>query len=145
MSVTVRELSEKDVRIASEIEKNCLSTFWSENQIASLPENAVYLVAESENVICGIGSMYCVFDDCEIMNIAVSEDQRKKGVATAILASLIETASKKGCGAITLEVASDNEKAISLYRKFGFVPVGTRKGFYNGSDATVMQKTILEK
>lgn len=143
--IVVRNIEKCDIKAASEIEKSCLKTAWSEEQIKSLPENATYLVALYNGELCGIGSMYCVFDDCEIMNIAVSQSFRKKGVASAILESLVSHAVQKGCSTITLEVAVDNESAIALYKKFGFSEVGKRKGFYRSIDASVMQKSILEK
>lgn len=143
--IVVRKLEKGDVKTASEIEKSCLKTAWSEEQLKSLPENATYIVALCDGELCGIGSMYCVFDDCEIMNIAVSEGFRKKGVASEILDNLILVAREKGCSTITLEVAVDNESAIALYQKFGFSEVGKRKGFYQSTDASVMQKSILEK
>jgi ribosomal-protein-alanine N-acetyltransferase len=143
--IVVRNLEKGDILAASNIEKNCLSTAWSEAQLSNLPENATYLVALCDRIVCGIGSMYCVFDDCEIMNIAVSDDFRKKGVGSAILEKLIYVATEKGCQTITLEVAENNESAIALYEKFGFAEVGKRKGFYQNADAKVMQKTILEK
>ncbi len=142
---TIRELTDADVSSASFIEKQCLTTAWSEEQLKTLPENATYLVADIDGTVCGIGSMYCVFDDCEIMNIAVLSDFRKKGIASAVLHCLILKAKEKGCNTVTLEVAENNENAISLYKKFGFFEVGKRKGFYQGTDALVLQKTILEK
>ena len=141
----IRNLNESDVKSAALIEKNCLTTAWTEKQLSSLPENAIYLVAEADGVVCGIGSMYCVFDDCEIMNIAVSEEYRKRGIASELLKSLISLATERGCNLITLEVAENNQGAIALYDRFGFKAVGKRKGFYQQIDAIVMQKTILEK
>jgi ribosomal-protein-alanine N-acetyltransferase len=41
---------------------------------------------------------------------------------------------------ISLEVAVNNEPAQSLYRRFGFAPVGVRKNYYpvTGQDALLM-------
>ena len=41
---------------------------------------------------------------------------------------------------ITLEVRVSNEPAISLYSKYGFKSLGTRKGYYqdNNEDALIM-------
>ncbi len=140
--MTVRNLKPDDVQNASKIEKECLLTAWSEEQIAKLPESAVYLVAEDDGILCGIASMYCVLDDCEIMNVAVTSEHRKKGIASSLLQSLIDIALKKGGKSVTLEVAEDNFGAIALYEKFGFVAVGKRKNFYGDMTAIVMQKNL---
>jgi ribosomal-protein-alanine N-acetyltransferase len=41
---------------------------------------------------------------------------------------------------LSLEVAANNEPAQTLYRRFGFAPVGVRKNYYpvTGEDALVM-------
>ncbi len=41
---------------------------------------------------------------------------------------------------LSLEVAASNEPAQTLYRRFGFAPVGIRKNYYpiTGEDALVM-------
>jgi ribosomal-protein-alanine N-acetyltransferase len=41
---------------------------------------------------------------------------------------------------LSLEVAANNEPAQTLYRRFGFVPVGVRKNYYPviGQDALIM-------
>ena len=41
---------------------------------------------------------------------------------------------------LSLEVAANNEPAQTLYRRFGFAPVGVRKNYYpvTGEDAIVM-------
>ena len=41
-------------------------------------------------------------------------------------------------GAVFLEVRTDNEAAIALYRSMGFDQIGRRPGYYNGADAYTM-------
>ena len=47
---------------------------------------------------------------------------------------------KRGAVSLTLEVRVSNAEAQELYRKFGFKPVGVRKGYYveTGEDALIM-------
>lgn len=142
MSLNVRKITSQEAQRASEIEQECLETAWSPAQIAALPENAFYLAAFLDGEMCGIGSIYCVFGEGQIMNIAVSEKFRNRGIATEILKSLIETAVNDNCENITLEVAENNISAISLYEKSGFCAVGRRKGFYHGVDALIMEKKL---
>ena len=39
---------------------------------------------------------------------------------------------------ITLEVNINNSIAISMYEKYGFAVVATRKGYYHGQDGYLM-------
>ena len=45
-----------------------------------------------------------------------------------------------GCNALTLEVRISNEPAQALYKRFGLVPAGVRRGYYepDDEDALVM-------
>ena len=44
----------------------------------------------------------------------------------------------RGARHLTLEVRATNTDAQLLYERFGFSPVGKRKGYYQGEDAIVM-------
>jgi len=41
---------------------------------------------------------------------------------------------------ITLEVNKENTIAINLYKSYGFIEVGIRKGYYNGVDGILMER-----
>ncbi len=134
--------NEKEQLLASELEKQCLSTAWSMEQISSLPEYAVYIAAFDGDSLCGIASMYIIAGEGQIMNVAVSPSFRRRGIALGLMNELISRAVTEKCLNITLEVAEDNDSAISLYKKCGFIDVGRRKGFYDQRDALIMEKTI---
>ena len=53
-------------------------------------------------------------------------------------------AEQKRIGTIFLDVMSKNDDAAALYRRFGFAPVGVRRGYYvtEGQDAIVMRKDL---
>jgi ribosomal protein S18 acetylase RimI-like enzyme len=55
-----------------------------------------------------------------IHDIAVHPDFRGKGIGQALLAAVEEHAREHGCGKVTLEVRSDNHRAMAAYRKAGF-------------------------
>lgn len=59
-----------------------------------------------------------------------------------LLESLINEAKTKS-SLITLEVNTENEIAINLYKKYGFETLGKRKKYYNNTyDAYIMTKYL---
>jgi len=55
-----------------------------------------------------------------IHDVAVSPAARGQGIGRKLLAAVEDEARKLGCGKVTLEVRSDNVRAMGLYRSVGF-------------------------
>lgn len=142
MMVVYRSINKGEEAFAAAVERECLETAWSAEQIGSLPENAVYLVAVAEETVCGIASLYCIAGEGQLMNLAVSPKFRRMGIAEGMMNRLFAEAKSRNCENITLEVAENNLSAISLYKKCGFEAVGSRRGFYGGVDALIMEKKL---
>jgi ribosomal-protein-alanine N-acetyltransferase len=62
----------------------------------------------------------------EILNLAVASPFRRLGIATALLQRELEFEATH-----FLEVRESNVAARTLYRKLGFVEIGTRREYYN--------------
>ena len=77
-------------------------------------------------------------DEAELLNLAVDPAMRRRGVASALLATL----EKNATGEIFLEVAEPNLSAVALYTRLGWQQTGTRRGYYcHGTiNAVVMKK-----
>ena len=98
-----------------------------------------YLVGTIGNELVGYGGLLYVENDANVTNIAVDPMWRSRGIATELLLYLAWEANRRGCEAMTLEVRHTNVAAQQLYRRFGFVPAGVRKKYYeNRDDAIVM-------
>jgi len=62
--------------------------------------------------------------------ITVLKSHWGKGIGSKLLEILIDFAKNKAKAQIvSLEVRSDNYRALKLYRKYGFMSIGTFKGF----------------
>ena len=140
--IQVLSLTDAHTRGAAEVERACLSTAWTESQIASLPDYAHYLVALDGGTVCGIASLYVSFDETELINLAVLPAYRGRGIAQSLLDALFVYASQRDCTSMFLEVAASNTAAQNLYRKNGFETVGKRVGFYGDDDALLMRKAL---
>ena len=63
-----------------------------------------------------------------VTNVSVLPQAASRGVASALLAQLVEHADRTGIRTIALEVAPDAAVARRVYAKCGFVDDGTREG-----------------
>ena len=56
---------------------------------------------------------------------------------------LVDDCNQKQCSVISLEVRKSNFKAQNLYKKFDFIEMNVRKGYYeDGEDALFMMKAL---
>jgi [ribosomal protein S18]-alanine N-acetyltransferase len=108
---------------------------------ASISEKPPEIV---ENIIGFVG-LWLMVDEAHIINIAVKETNRGKGIGELLLIASIEMASSLKASVATLEVRASNSVAQNLYLKYGFSQVGLRKGYYtdNKEDALIMTTDIL--
>ena len=115
------------------IEPECFSHPWSKQSLEEELNNetSLFLVAKEENEVIGYIGMSIVIDEGYIFNVAVRENHRNKGVATALINELVTYGKKNNFSFITLEVRESNLPAISLYSKFGFIKAGERKDYYS--------------
>ena len=100
---------------------------------------------ETVEYISGFLGLWVMVDEAHIINIAVREAWRGKGLGELLLISGIDTAIYNKALVATLEVRPSNIKAQALYMKYGFQQVGSRKAYYsdNKEDAIVMTTDIL--
>ena len=58
---------------------------------------------------------------------------------------LLNQSGKEDCHWVTLEVWEGNQPAVSLYKKFGFIPAGFRSNYYDQKhDALIMWAGSLQ-
>lgn len=79
--------------------------------------------------------------EASVQTIAVDPEWQGRGVGRALLRALLDRAD--AFEAVTfLEVRTDNEPALALYRGHGFEIVGLRRGYYqpSGADAYTMRR-----
>jgi ribosomal-protein-alanine N-acetyltransferase len=69
----------------------------------------------------------------EILNLAVAPQFRRMGIATELLAHELRHAAS-----FFLEVRESNAAARALYRKLGFIEVGSRPDYYRGPNETAI-------
>lgn len=120
--------------------------FWSELTHARGPRaTRRYLVAEEPGTgrIVGYAGLASAGDLADVQTIAAARDQWGTGLGARLLTELLRAATDFECAEVLLEVRVDNTRAQRLYERFGFEPIGFRRGYYQPGnvDALVMRLT----
>ena len=135
----IREYNENDFNLV-----NVLGREISNDYILKIRPVGVCYVYELEDEIVGF-ILADVFDDrSEIIDVSVALLYRNRKIGDLLVKKIIDISSSKGCDNITLEVKTNNEPAIKLYKNNGFKIISVRKKYYsNGTiDAYLMQRKL---
>lgn len=99
-----------------------------------------YSAFDLDNNLIGYAGCWQILDEAHITTIAVKPELKRKKIGEALLKKILEDCYKNEIKYITLEVRVSNIAAISLYEKYGFKSLGSRKGYYqnNNEDALIM-------
>jgi ribosomal-protein-alanine acetyltransferase len=102
-------------------------------------------VADSAGVV-GYAVSALAGDVVDLQRVAVAPARRGRGIASSLVATLIDAARSDGAARVLLEVAADNEAALGLYARHGFTEVDRRPAYYrDGRDALVLQLSLEEE
>lgn len=144
--IEYRKLKLRDLNAIEEIERSSYPTPWSRSMFAgelAKPSSICLGAIDTEgNELVGYLIISRYVDAWHVMNVAVAESHRRRGVATGLMQRLFEETSRDGRRGYTLEVRISNDAAIHLYEQLGFKARGIRRGYYtdNREDALIMWK-----
>ena len=155
MEITYREAEPRDAAALLEYMKQVGSesgnlSFGAEGLSFSVEQEAAILESICQNPR---SIMLLAFDGSEVVGnasihgssrprfshryelaITVRKSHWGRGIGTALMERLIAFAREIGAEVISLEVRSDNDRAIALYKKFGFEKFGTYRKFFKFED-----------
>ena len=94
--------------------------------------------------LAGYGVYHCLFEDAEVLDIAVGAKFRRMGIGRKLLQLMAEATKLRGAERIMLEVRMSNEGAKVLYLSEGYEITGTRRNYYKNptEDAILMEKRL---
>ncbi|RVU18014.1 ribosomal-protein-alanine N-acetyltransferase [Streptomyces antnestii] len=118
--------------------------FWSELAHArGAGSTRRYVVAVDGDRLVGYAGLAASGDQGDVQTVAVARDQWGTGLGARLLTDLLRHATAFECAEVMLEVRVDNTRAQKLYQRFGFEPIGFRRGYYQPGnvDALVMRLT----
>ncbi len=101
--------------------------------------NAILIVAELEGKIVGTASLWRLSGFEKFLHrsgfgVGIQKAHWGYGIGNHIMGVIIESAKNAGYEQIELEVSTNNDRAVSLYKKFGFEIFGTNKWFSKTRD-----------
>lgn len=162
-TVSLREMRWWDIGPVLELEHDLFpddawspGMFWSELALARGPAaTRRYVVAtlngddrdsaagDAPGRIVGYAGFAAAGETGDVQTIATARSQWGTGLGARLLTELLAAASAFECREVLLEVRVDNIRAQRLYERFGFEPVGVRRGYYQPGnvDALVMRRT----
>jgi [ribosomal protein S18]-alanine N-acetyltransferase len=124
------------------IERRCFSDPWSESSFREALESpwSFGFVAQGKRGIAGYLIGREVAGTGEVLNLAVSPEFRRRGVARALLRAGLAALRHRRVEEVYLEVRESNHSAQALYLSLGFRPVGQRSAYYRNpkEDALVL-------
>jgi len=140
--IQLRPLQLRDLSAIEEIERSSYPTPWSRSMFAGelAKPSSICLGAFEETRLVGYLIVSRYVDAWHVMNVAVIPEERRHGIASALLRQLFELTEGDDRRGYTLEVRVSNAGAIALYERLGFEPRGVRRGYYtdNREDALIM-------
>jgi [ribosomal protein S18]-alanine N-acetyltransferase len=148
---SLRPLTDDDLPAIVEIEQKVHIAPWTlEHFRAELekPYSEVLVMTddETDSQVAAYIVYWLMFEECQILNVAVDLPYRGLGLAKRMVRQVITLGSRKGVHRVTLDVRKSNLPAVNLYQSIGFVITRVQKGFYsNGDDAYQMALSLVDE
>lgn len=139
-TLTVRPGRPGDLDAVTELEQAAFHDFWPREMLAYEIEHprSVLLLARLGGRPAGYAAFRHATDEAELLRLAVRPEDRRRGVARALVSEGCERLRAENVQVCFLEVRQDNAPAIALYERLGFVRNGRRRGYYrDGTDALI--------
>jgi len=128
----------------SELHSRCMPNYqnWSADYYKTLlkSKNSIFHIEKF-----GFGFARFSKDEGEIIMIMIDPSFRHKGRGTLLLKKLLDDLKSIGCKKIFLEVGSNNEGAIALYKKNNFEKIGERKEYYSLKTGGKLNALVFRK
>ena len=149
MKYLIRPLEEKDINDIIIGEEKAFGTSLGFDMIYSdlkLNPYANYLVLEVNGRVRGYIGLWITYEVADIINFYVDKEIQGMGFGKMLLEFAIKLCTLSKVETISLEVRKNNEKAISLYEKYGFKFSHIREEYYSDkTDALVYIKKLEVK
>ena len=108
----------------------------------SLP-GRTWWVAHDQGSIVGYAGGVLAGERIELMDVAVSPERRREGIASRLIERIAYDGQMLGATEISLEVHEGNDSARELYTSLGLQQAGRRRNYYGqGNDALILSAPL---
>ena len=106
-----------------------------------------WLLRDAGGRLAGYFLLMYALDEAHLLDVAVAGSRHGTGLGRYLLDTLCARAKEMGAESVLLEVRPSNERALAVYKRFGFAEIGRRKGYYPAhegkrEDAIVMRHAV---
>ena len=133
MTARIRALGHDDIAALQAIDRAAHGEAWSTAAFVDQIDrpNFTHLVATIDGDPAAHAASWRDGAELRIINVAADPAHAGRGLATRLLLTLLDGAD---ADRVVLEVRPDNRRAQRLYGRFGFVPAGIHRNFYDRGD-----------
>jgi len=144
----IRWMIRRDMPEILQIERNAFEFPWTEEDFIHClrQRNCIGMVAEHNDRVVGFMIYELHKIRLHILNFAVHEDYRRRGVGAQMAEKLIGKLSHQRRTRILLEVRETNDPAVKFFRSMGFRAISLLRDFYQDTteDAYLMEFRHVE-
>ncbi|MGV3652707.1 MAG: ribosomal protein S18-alanine N-acetyltransferase [Noviherbaspirillum sp.] len=106
-----------------------------------------WVMRDAQGRICGYFLLMMAVDEAHLLNITIDPALHGRGLGLALLDHATALARRRGMQSILLEVRPSNQRALGIYRRYGYGQIGSRKNYYPAAqgqreDAIVMRLVL---
>ncbi len=117
---------------------------WREDEFEDLLDGAgIYGFLAEDGDPLGVILCRIAAGEVEVLTVGVIPAARRRGVALALMLAAMDVARGLGTAEAFLEVAIDNQGALTLYDRLGFRQAGLRKSYYDRGAAGCVDALVM--
>lgn len=124
-------MEEFDLPMVMQIEERAYDYPWTLSGFEkSLDQGLNYVFCKEDAQILGYCCILPVLDEAHLLNICISPDYQRQGLAKQAMLKLFTLLKESQFNIVFLEVRVSNIAALNLYKQLGFTEDGVRKDYY---------------
>lgn len=117
---------------------------WREDEFEDLLDGeGIYGFLATDDAPLGVILCRIAADEVEVLTVGVAPAARRHGVGEALVTAALGVARVRQVAQAFLEVAVDNDAAISLYERLGFRRSGKRLYYYDRGEAGRVHALVM--
>lgn len=140
----IEKLSVNDILNVLKLENELIGKTSYESIEKTLTSDSLhYYVMKEDCGVIGFFEFSCVSPEAELYDIAIAKNFQGRGLGKILFEYFVNLCREMDCRTIFLEVNKINQKAINLYKSFGFYEYSKRENYYGKNDAVLMKLDLI--